>query len=38
VIEKIHVSDKYSEKRHWFSLIERGKSYWVKVREIKKPI
>jgi len=23
---------------HWFSLIESGKPYWVKVREIKKPI
>jgi len=24
--------------RHWFSLIEGRKSYWAKVREIKKPI
>jgi hypothetical protein len=23
---------------HWFSLIEGRKSYWAKVREIKKPI
>jgi len=26
------------QEGHWFSLIERGKSYWIKVREIKKPI
>jgi hypothetical protein len=25
-------------RRHWFSLIEGRKSYWAKVREIKKPI
>jgi len=23
---------------HWFSLIKRGKNYWVKVRETKKQI
>jgi len=27
-----------TEAWHWFSLIEGRKSYWAKVREIKKPI
>ena len=43
-VKKFFISSELTETkklklcRHWFSLIEGRKSYWAKVREIKKPI